>query len=47
MIKILCITPIKHLDGIFERLSKLGDIEYKPDFTKKDLKFYLNQWMPC
>ena len=43
MIKILCITPIKHLDGIFERLSKLGDIEYKPDFTKKDLKFYLNQ----
>jgi len=43
MINILCITPVKHLEGVFERLSELGDIEYKPNFTKKDLKFYLNQ----
>ena len=41
--KILCITPIKHLSGVFEELSKHGDVEYQPDFTRSDLKSYLNK----
>ena len=41
--KILCITPIKHLNGVFTELSKHGDVEYQPDFTRSDLKSYLNK----
>ena len=41
--KILCITPIKHLSGVFEELSKHGDVEYQPDFTRSDLKSYLHK----
>ena len=29
--KILCITPIKHLDGIYEYLNSFGRIDYLPD----------------
>ena len=41
--KILWVTPIKHLSGVFEELSKHGDVEYQPDFTKSDLKSYLHK----
>tara|TARA_Y100001972_G_scaffold74855_1_gene90997 strand:+ start:540 stop:1472 length:933 start_codon:yes stop_codon:yes gene_type:complete len=41
--KILCITPIKHLNGVFEELSKHGDVEYQPNFTRSDLKSYLHK----
>ena len=40
--KILCITTIKHLDGVFEKLSKFGEVEYQPNITKPALKFYLS-----
>tara|TARA_A100001201_G_C4095785_1_gene203696 strand:+ start:4903 stop:5841 length:939 start_codon:yes stop_codon:yes gene_type:complete len=40
--KILCITPIKHLEGVFEKLSKFGEVEYQPNITKPALKFYLS-----
>ena len=26
--KILCITPIKHLEGVYERLASFGEITY-------------------
>lgn len=42
MNKILCITPIKHLEGVFEKLSKFGEVEYQPNITKPALKFYLS-----
>jgi D-3-phosphoglycerate dehydrogenase len=30
-VKILCLTPIKHLDGIFEYLQSFGRVDYLPD----------------
>ena len=41
MNKILCITPIKHLEGVFEKLLEFGEVEYQPNITKPALKFYL------
>ena len=29
--KILCLTPIKHLDGVFEHLQSFGRVDYLPD----------------
>tara|TARA_Y100000034_G_scaffold125766_1_gene175990 strand:- start:918 stop:1838 length:921 start_codon:yes stop_codon:yes gene_type:complete len=29
--KILCLTPIKHLDGIYEYLESFGEVDYHPD----------------
>ena len=29
--KILCLTPIKHLDGVFEYLKSFGRVDYLPD----------------
>jgi phosphoglycerate dehydrogenase-like enzyme len=43
MSKILCITPIKHLEGVYETLSSYGDIIYKPDITKQELKILLDK----
>lgn len=34
---ILCITPIRHLKGVFEKLQSFGSITYKPNCTKDDL----------
>lgn len=42
MNKILCITPIKHLEGVFEKLLEFGEVEYQPNITKPALKFYLS-----
>ena len=39
MLKILCITPIKHLDGIYEYLETFGEVDYKPDMNDFDFSF--------
>ena len=36
--KILCLTPIKHLDGIYEYLETFGEVDYKPDI-RNDVDF--------
>ncbi|PJE76905.1 hypothetical protein COV05_01770 [Candidatus Uhrbacteria bacterium CG10_big_fil_rev_8_21_14_0_10_48_16] len=38
---ILCLTPIKHLSGVFELLSSYGSVDYQPEFTKEQLMDYL------
>ena len=43
IIKILCITPIEHLEGVYEKLLNYGEIIYRPDITKKELKILLNE----
>ena len=42
MSKILCITPIKHLEGVYEKLSSCGELIYKPNITKQELKILLD-----
>ena len=36
--KIICITQVKHLDGVYDLLEKFGNITYVPDITKEELK---------
>ena len=38
MKKILCITPVKHLSGVFELLESFGTIIYEPNISKDDLR---------
>ena len=38
--KILCLTPIKHLDGIYEYLQSFGKVDYKPDLQDVDFDFF-------
>ena len=38
---ILCITPVKHLEGVFEKLSEFGKIIYIPDISKQELIEFL------
>ena len=40
---IICITPIKHLDGVYEKLLGYGEIIYEPDITKQKLKILLDK----
>ena len=35
--KIVCITPIKHLDGVYEQISSFGELIYRPSITKTEL----------
>ena len=35
--QILCITPIKHLKGVYEKLTTYGDVIYKPNISKVEL----------
>jgi len=35
--KIVCITPIKHLDGVYERLEQYGELIYLPEISKLEL----------
>ena len=35
--KIVCITPIKHVKGLYEMLDAQGDIVYEPYISKSDL----------
>jgi phosphoglycerate dehydrogenase-like enzyme len=44
--KILCITPVKHLDGVYEKLESYGDVVYKPNITKQELKILLAEFNP-
>jgi len=37
--KILCITPIKHLSGVFELLESFGEVDYHPNLKNHDFKF--------
>ena len=41
--KILCITPIKHLDGVYEKLESCGEVIYEPNITKQKLKILLDE----
>lgn len=43
MLKILCITPVKHLQGVYEELKKQGTVHYYPDITKNNLKKILKK----
>jgi D-3-phosphoglycerate dehydrogenase / 2-oxoglutarate reductase len=36
--KIICITPIKHIEGAIEALQKCGEVIYDPYIAKTDLK---------
>ena len=38
--KILCLTPIKHLDGVYEYLESFGEVDYKPDLQDIDFDMY-------
>ena len=33
--KILCLTPIKHLDGVYEYLESFGSVSYAPELQKE------------
>ena len=33
--KILCLTPIKHLNGVYEHLESFGDVSYAPELEKE------------
>jgi len=35
---IICITPIKHINGVYENLSSLGEVIYEPYITYDELK---------
>lgn len=35
---ILCITPVKHLKGVFYEMQKYGKVIYKPDISENQLK---------
>ena len=37
--KILCLTPIKHLDGIYEYLESFGEVSYAPELDRVDFNF--------
>lgn len=37
MKKILCITPVKHLEGVFELFNDYGHVIYEPDINKENL----------
>ena len=36
--KIICITPIKHLEGAYEKLDSMCNLKYLPDINKDELK---------
>lgn len=40
--KILCITPVKHLSGVFDIFSRYGEVIYEPNIEKEALKNILS-----
>ena len=40
---ILCITPVKHLEGVYEEMSKYGNIIYKPNIKENQLRTILSK----
>ena len=41
---ILCLTPIKHLDGLYEYLESFGKVEYHPDLDLHSVKGITNSF---
>ena len=41
---ILCLTPVKHLDGIYNLLESFGNVDYKPELELDDFKFALSTY---
>ncbi len=41
--KIVCITPIKHLDEVYERLEQYGEVIYVPEISKLELTILLSE----
>jgi D-3-phosphoglycerate dehydrogenase len=39
--KIICITPVGHLDGVLDKMKSYCNTIYKPDITKEELKTFL------
>ena len=37
--KILCLTPIKHLNGIYEYLESFGEVDYNPELDRGEFNF--------
>ena len=42
--KILCLTPIKHLDGIYEYLNSFGAVDYHPNLEKQSIRGLINSF---
>ena len=40
---IICITPIKHIKGVYENLCSLGEVIYEPYITYDDLFKKINE----
>tara|TARA_B100000287_G_scaffold374417_1_gene374237 strand:+ start:1060 stop:1980 length:921 start_codon:yes stop_codon:yes gene_type:complete len=36
--KILCLTPVKHLDGVYDYLKSFGLVDYYPNLNKESVK---------
>jgi phosphoglycerate dehydrogenase-like enzyme len=46
MSKILCITPVKHLEGVYEKLLGYGEVIYEPEIDRDTLKIMLDVFSP-
>ena len=46
MSKILCITPVKHLEGVYEKLLGYGEVIYEPEIDRDTLKIMLDVFGP-
>jgi len=44
--KILCITPVKHLEGVYEKLLGYGEVIYEPEIDRDTLKVMLEVFGP-
>ena len=42
--RIICITPVKHLEGVYERLEQYENFFYEPNITKNELSKRLSGW---
>ena len=43
---IICITQVKHLDGVYEKLFDCGDVIYEPEISRDTLKVMLEVFEP-
>ena len=44
--RIICITQVKHLDGVYEKLFDCGDVIYEPEIDRDTLKVMLEVFGP-
>lgn len=42
--RIICITPVKHLEGVYKRLEQYENFFYEPNITKNELSKRLSDW---